>query len=219
MTMKWSHRIRERKGGYCYAPFVCWVAQGEAERKIAKLKKRIKELEDNGATMKTDVRDVGSEHLVGGVWDNKRALEVYSKVFPDDKISPSDCDPREFDIVEEMNMIKMADTVDEAVKVIAWWGWWGDTTAEQTVKRIRRFSAPTSDPVYSEYRAMSFQDKCKFVRGAKKGSKWINRKSGIPAFVVGHFPYGIRLRRETGRATATRYHYFAYDYFPVSSEA
>jgi len=45
--MKWSNRLRERKNEGWNAPLVWWVRQGEAEKKIKELKKRIKDLEAN----------------------------------------------------------------------------------------------------------------------------------------------------------------------------
>jgi len=44
---KWSNRLRERKNEGWNAPLVWWVRQGEAEKKIKELKKRIKDLEAN----------------------------------------------------------------------------------------------------------------------------------------------------------------------------
>jgi hypothetical protein len=79
------------------------------------------------------------EPVVGRVWDAKRALDVYRRVFPDDPIFPGDGDPREREIVEEMNAVKMAATPEEGAKAIEWWGWDEDWTAVQAARRIRRF--------------------------------------------------------------------------------
>ena len=45
--MKWTKRLEERKDERWNAPYVWWVKQGEAERRIRELKRRIKDLESN----------------------------------------------------------------------------------------------------------------------------------------------------------------------------
>lgn len=72
-------------------------------------------------------------------WDAAKALSVYRSVFPDDSIFPGTGDPREMDIVAEMNAVKTAPTVDAAAEVIEWWGWDNEMTAVDAAKRIRRF--------------------------------------------------------------------------------
>lgn len=79
------------------------------------------------------------EAIVGRIWHTQRALEVYRRVFPDDPIFPGDGDPREREIVEEMNAVKMAATAEDGAKAIEWWGWDENWTAVQAARRIRRF--------------------------------------------------------------------------------
>ena len=71
-------------------------------------------------------------------WTTERALKVYRTVFPDDRIYPDQGDPREAEIAEEMNEVKTAKTLDDAVNVIAWWNWC-DENAREAARRIRRF--------------------------------------------------------------------------------
>jgi len=75
-------------------------------------------------------------------WDTARALEVYRTVFPDDPVRPEDHDPREQEIVEEMNSVRNAQTAQEGAEIIGWWGWdHQDMSAIAAARRIRRFKA------------------------------------------------------------------------------
>lgn len=69
--------------------------------------------------------------------------------------------------------------------------------------------------IKNEYDSLTFAEQCKVALNAKNGSKWINRKSGIPAWVDGHCKRGVLLRRDRGGVTLKQHHYFAYDYFPA----
>ena len=72
-------------------------------------------------------------------WSVTRALAVYRTVFPDDPIYPGDRDPRQNEIVSEVNAVRMADSVKDAAEIIDWWGWDDEWTAIKAAVRIRRF--------------------------------------------------------------------------------
>ena len=73
------------------------------------------------------------------MWSDKRALQVYTKIFPLDRVA--DNDPRRESIVNEMNAGRFAPTPERAAMEIAWWGWDDEFTALDAARRIRRFKA------------------------------------------------------------------------------
>lgn len=73
-------------------------------------------------------------------WSNKRAIEIYSRVFPGDAIDETD--RRAKDIADEMRAVKAAATVEDAMAVIAFWPVWDsepDGALRRDVQRIRKF--------------------------------------------------------------------------------
>lgn len=73
-------------------------------------------------------------------WSNKRAIEIYSRVFSGDATDESDC--RAGTIADEMRAVKAASTVEDAMAVIEWWGCWDiepDGALRRDVNRIRKF--------------------------------------------------------------------------------
>jgi len=73
-------------------------------------------------------------------WSNQRAIEVYNRVFPGDATDETDFEAEE--IANEMRAVKAAATIEDAMKVIEWYGGWDikpEGSLRRAVNRIRKF--------------------------------------------------------------------------------
>lgn len=68
---------------------------------------------------------------------DKRVLDIYKKMCPNDQIDEKD-DPRTEAIIEEMNTVIFG-TGEEAYNAIAWWGHWNEEEeVKNWIKKARK---------------------------------------------------------------------------------